>query len=76
MRKEDEERFNKLKKKGFGASFTGYIFSAIHSDLVTELFNEETKDTSSPIRCGPSTYIKLGNTWVNTIHIHTMLKVA
>ena len=33
-RKEDEEQFNELKEKAFGSSFTGYFFSAIHSDLV------------------------------------------
>ena len=49
LRKEDKEQFNELKEKGFGASLTGDVFSTIHSDLVTELFNRETKGT---FRCG------------------------
>ena len=76
LRKEDEERFNELKERRFGVSLTGYVFSRIHSDLVTELFNRETKGTSGPFRCGFSTHIDSLNTYVNTIHIHTMLKVA
>ena len=76
LRKEDKERFNKLKEKGFGASLNGYVFSTIQSDVVTELFNEETKGCFGLFRCAFSTNIGSVNTWVNTIHIHTMLKVA
>ena len=76
LRKENKEQFNELKEKGFGASLTGDVFSKIHGDLVTELFNKETKGTSGPFRCGLSTNIDSVNTWINTIHIHTMLKVA
>ena len=75
LKKEDEKGFNELKEKRFGARFTGYVFSTIHSDLVTKLYNEETKDTSGPFRCGFSTNINSVSTWVNTIHIHTMLKL-
>ena len=79
MKKEDEKQFNELKEKRFVASFTGYVLSTIHSDLLTKLFNEEKKDTSGPFRCGFGTNIDSVNTWVNTIHIqtmYTMLKVA
>ena len=38
----------RLNAKRFGASWTGYVFSTIHSDLVTELFNKETKCTFGP----------------------------
>ena len=55
---------------------TGDAFSAIHGDLVTEFFNKETKSTSGPFRCGLRANIESVNTWVNTIHIHIMLKVA
>ena len=41
---------NWMKEKGFGSRFTGYVFSEVHSDLVTELFNKETKGTSGPSR--------------------------
>ena len=42
LRKENKERFNELKEKEFGASLTGDVFSTIHGDLVTELFNKVT----------------------------------
>ena len=78
LRKEDEDWFNELNEKRFVASLTGYVFSTIHSDLVTELFNKETKAplVLSTVRCGFSTNIDSVNTWVNPIHMHTMLKVA
>ena len=47
-----------------GASFTRCVFSTIHSDLVTKLFNEEIKDTSDPFRCGFSTNIDSVDTWL------------
>ena len=59
-----------------GKSFTGYVFSTIHSDLVTELFNEETKDISGLFRCVLSNNIDSVNTRVNTINVHTMPNVA
>ena len=59
-----------------GTSITGESFSSIHGDLVTELFNRETKGTSGPFRSGFSTNIEAVNTWVNTIYIHGMLRVA
>ena len=66
----------KTEGNWIGASSTGHVFSKIHGDLVTELFNKETKGTSAPFRCGFSTNIDNVNTWVNTIHIYAMLKVA
>ena len=36
----------RMNEKRFGASLTGYVFSTIHIDLVTELFNKEAKGTS------------------------------
>ena len=57
LRKEDEKQFNELKEKGFQSRFTGYVFSAIHSEPVIELYNKETNISSV-------------NTSVNTIHIY------
>ena len=68
--------FQQLKLKGMGGSITGEKFSAIHGDLVTEVFNKETKGTARPFRCGFSTDIGSVNTWVNTIHIHKMLRTS
>ena len=50
LRKEDEEQFNELKEKEFGSRFSEYVFSAFYHDLVTELFNKETKDTCGLFR--------------------------
>ena len=63
-------------QKRFGASLTGDVFSTVLGDLVTGFFNKETKGTSGPFHCGFSTNIDSVNTWVNTIHIHTIPKVA
>ena len=57
--------------KGFGLRFTGYVVSAIHRDLVTELFNKETKGTFDAFRWVFSTDIDSVNTWVSTIHIYS-----
>ena len=43
---------------------------------MTVLFNKEIKGTSGHLRCSFSTNIESVNTWVNTIHIYAMLKVA
>ena len=78
LRKEDEEQFNELKEKEFGSRFSEYVFSAFYHDLVTELFNKETKDTCGLFRWVFSTNIDSVNTWVNTIHIYpwSCLKTA
>ena len=57
LRREDEDWFNELNEKRFAASLTGYVFSTIHNDLTTELFNKETKGTFGPFRCGFSNNI-------------------
>ena len=78
LRKEDEEQFIELKEKEFGSRFSEYVFSAFYHDLVTELFNKETKDTCGLFRWVFSTNIDSVNTWVNTIHIYpwSCLKTA
>ena len=68
--------FEELELKGLGGSLTGEPFSSIHGDLMTELFNRETKGTAGPFRSGFSTDSEKVNTWVNTIHIHSALRVA
>ena len=54
--------FQQLQSKGMGGSITGDKLLAIHGDLITELFNKETKETSGPFRCGFSTDIDSVNT--------------
>ena len=77
LRKQGEDWFIELNEKGFGVSLTGYVFSTIHSDIVTELFNKETKaSTCDTFRCDFSTDTDSGKTSVNSIHVHTILKIA
>ena len=76
LKQTDHEAYRELKKKGMGRSKTGQKFSAIHGDLITELFNKETKGTAGPFRAGFSTDIDAVNNWVNTIHIHAVLRVS
>ena len=68
LRKKDEDWFNELNEKRFSASFTGYVFSTIVNDLVTELFIKERKGTSGPFLCSFSTNIDSVNSWVNLVH--------
>ena len=74
MKTERHPAYLDLMKRGFGASLTGDKFSAIHGDLVTEPFNKECKGTSGPFRAGFSTNIDAVNTWVKTIHIHSLVR--
>ena len=55
---------------------SGDPFSTIHGDLITELFNKETKGTGGPFRAGFSTNSEAVNKWVHTIHIHAVLRKA
>ena len=48
--------------------------SAVHGDLFTELFNKETKRTAGLFHSVFSTDVNTVNCWVNTIHIHVLLK--
>ena len=68
--------YQDLKSRGHGGSITGDSFSMMHGDLITELFNKETKGTAGPFRSGFSTNIEAANSWVQTIHIHSMLRIA
>ena len=62
MSQENEQAFRQLSEKGFGASLSGKRFTSIHGDLVTELFNKQTKDTAGPFRAGFSTDVAVVNT--------------
>ena len=62
--------------KGIGGSLTGDQFSSLHGDLYTELFNKETKSTCGPFRSGFSTSNESVNNWVQTIHIHSEMRIA
>ena len=52
------------------------VFSAIHGDLVTELFNKEIKGRCGPFPCMFNTNTDSVNTSFKTIIALTILKVA
>jgi hypothetical protein len=66
--------FTELSERGFGGSLSGEKFSAIHGDLITEMYNGETKGTAGPFRSGYNTDITTVNTWVKTSHIHARVR--
>ena len=53
---------------------SGSNFSTIHGDLVTEVFNGETKRQPGPHRLGYSTNSDAVNERVTTAHVHAKLK--
>ena len=70
MEQRNHPAIQNLKENGFEGSISGDPFSSIHDDLITELFNKETKGTRGPMRAGFSTNHKAVNEWIATIHIH------
>ena len=63
-----------LKKRGFGGSLSGAKFSNIHGDLITEVFNGETKRSAGPHTSGYSTNVTALNTWLLTLHLHAQVQ--
>ena len=43
LQKKSNPAIDELMKRGFGGSLSGETFSSTHGDLITEVFNEETK---------------------------------
>ena len=74
MQQEKALAFQELEAHGYSGSITGSTFSILHGDLLTELFNKETKVTAGPFRSGFSTKNAAVNTWIRTIHIHSKLR--
>ena len=68
--------FNDLKLRGFGGSFSGGKFSNVHGDIITEVFNGETKRNAGPFRRGYSTNTENVDTCIKTTHIHTKVQSA
>ena len=50
-----------LIKRGIGGSLSGDKFWSIHGDLITEVFNSETKRQTGPHRSGFSTNVDAAN---------------
>ena len=65
-----------LKEESFGGSLSGQPFSAMHGDLVIEIFNGQTKRQAGPYASGFSTNIDTVNKWVNTANIHAQIRAV
>ena len=52
LQTENPMAYEDLTSRGFGGSISGQTFSAIHGDLITELFNMETKSAAGPFCSG------------------------
>ena len=66
----DSNAMMDLTQRGFDDSLSGDSFSCLHGDLVTEIFNGQTKRPTGSHCAGFSTDIAKVNTWVATSHIH------
>ena len=55
-------------------NLSGDKFSSIHRDLITEVFNGETKRQAGSRRSGFSTNVVAVNTWIKTTHIHAKFR--
>ena len=76
LERRNDRAFTDLKLRGFGGSLFGAKFSNIHGDMITEVFNGETKRKAGPFRPGFSTSPSNTSTWIKTTHIHAKLQLA
>ncbi len=76
LERQNHPAFIDMKERGIGGSISGATFCTLHGNLITELFNKQTKGTAGPFRCGFSTNTEAVSTWVRTIHIHCKLREA
>jgi len=74
LERNNHPAINDIKTRGFGGSLSGSAFSTIHGDLITEVFNGETKRQAGPHRQGFSRNIDAVNTWVRTAHIQAKMR--
>ena len=74
MENENHPAIQDLISRGYGRSMSGDLFSAIHGDLVTEIFNGATKRQGGPHRGGFTNDVHVLNTWIKTTHIHAKIR--
>ena len=63
-----------LMQHGFGDSLSGDAFSCMHGDLMTEIFNRQTKRQAGSQYAGFNTDIAKVNTCVPIFHIHAKVR--
>ncbi len=76
LQRRNHPAIDDLASRGFGGSLSGNAFSSIHGDLITEVFNGETKRSAGPYKAGYSTDVEKVNTWIKTSHIHAKIQNA
>ena len=75
LEQQNHQAFKELSERGFGCSITGQNFSTLHGDLITEIFNGQTKRQAGPHRTGLSMDIDQTNRWIKTVHIYAKLRM-
>ena len=75
LQKRNHPAIKDLSERGFGCSITGQAFSNLHGDLITEIFNGQTKRQAGPHRTGVSMDIEQVNRWIKTSHIYAKLRL-
>ena len=58
LQRERRKAVADFDERGFGGSPSGVTFTSLHGDLITEIFNGQTKCQAGPHAAGFSTDIK------------------
>ena len=74
LQRERSKAVTDLDKRGFGGFVSGLSFTCLHGDLITEIFNGQTKIQAGRQAAGFSTDINKVIDWVRTAHIHAKLR--
>ena len=74
LQRERSKAVADLDERGFGGFPSGLPFTSLHGDLITEIFNGQTKRQAGPHAAGFSTDLNKVNDWVRTAHIHAKLR--
>ena len=63
-----------LDERSIGGSLSGLPFTSLHGDLITGIFNSQTKRKAGPHADGFSKKIIKVNDWVRTADTHAKLR--
>lgn len=74
LQQDNHPAIEDLRVRGLGGSLSGSNFSTIHGDLITEVFNGQTKSQAGPHRSGYSTNTDAVDNWITTTHIHAKIR--
>ena len=72
LKQQNRPAFVDMQIKGFRGSISGHDFSSLHGDLLTK----KSKVTLDRLGLDLVPTLWTVNTWVNTIHIHSKIRMA